>query len=138
MPRAFTDSESASSASSSNSRRGWLGFGRISSVGISRRPVSSRALVERIAARPRPIPRWAPPSPFAAGSATCSHLLGKLQIGHRAGAPRIVADDGQAVAGCFADANVARDHGVEDELGEVLTHLALDVLREPGAAVVHR
>src|SRR5690348_1831793 len=120
MPRAFTDSASASSASSSKSRRGWLGLGRISSVGISRSPVSSRALVERIAARPRPIPRGPPPSPFAAwGSATRRHLLRELQVGHGARAAGVVADDGETVARGLADADVPRDHRIEYEFGEV-------------------
>ena len=38
----------------------------------------------------------------------------------------------------LAEADVARDHGVEDELREVLAHLALDVARQARAAVVHR
>src|SRR3954454_21873669 len=153
MPRAFTDSASATSASSSNSRRGWFGFGRISSVGISRRPVSSRELVERIAARPRPMPRappaplvlpaplpalpGPPPRPFAV-SATCSHLLRELQVGHRPRAARVVADHGKAVARGLPDADVTGDDGVEDELREVLPNLALDVLGEAGTTVVHR
>ena len=33
--------------------------------------------------------------------------------------------------------HVARDDGVEDELGEVLAQVALDVARQPRAAVVH-
>src|SRR3954468_10806543 len=124
MPRAFTDSARARSASSSNSRRGWLGLGRIRSVGISRRPVSSRALVERIAARPRPMPRGPPPPrPFAV-SATCCHLFRELQVGHGAGAARVVADYGEAIARRLAHADVARDHGVEYEFGEVLANLA--------------
>ena len=41
-------------------------------------------------------------------------------------------------AGRLAQADVARDDGVEHELREVLAHLPLDVAREPGAAVVHR
>src|SRR3954451_12060607 len=108
----------------------------MSSVGISRRPVSSRELVERIAASPRPIPRPAVPapmpglpdplSPFAV-SATCSHLFRELQVGHGTRAARIVADDREAVARSLADADVARDHRVEDKLGEVLSYLALDV-----------
>src|SRR4051812_22511956 len=130
MPRALTDSARASSASSSNSRRGWLGLGRISSVAISRRPVSSRALVERIAASPRPIPR-PPPSPLAV-SATCSHLFRKLQVGHGARAARVVADDGESVARRLAHADVAGDDGVEYEFGEVLADLPLDVLGEAG------
>src|SRR3954466_4115265 len=155
MPRAFTDSARASRASSSNSRRGWFGLGRISSVGISRRPVSARELVERIAARPRPIPRAAPPlvppvalvpRPDRAGvpprplavSATCSHLLRELEVGHGARAARVVADHGEAVARGLADADVTGDHGIEDELGEVLSDLALDVLREARSTVVHR
>src|SRR4051812_30365421 len=146
MPRALTDSASAMRASSSNSRRGWFGLGRISSVGISRRPVSSRELVERIAASPRPMPRPpipaplparpVPPTPLAV-SATCSHLLGELQVGHGARAARVVADYGEAIARGLPEADVARDHRVEDELGEVLPDLALDVLGKPRAPVVH-
>src|SRR5436305_14902876 len=115
MPRALTDSARARSASSSNSRRGWFGLGRISSVGISRRPVSSRELVERIAAKPRPMPGPGgpapmpglpgPPRPFAV-SATCSHLLRELQVGHGARAARVVADDREAIARGLADADV--------------------------------
>ena len=37
----------------------------------------------------------------------------------------------------LAEAHVARDHGVEDELREVLADLALDVARQAGAPVVH-
>src|SRR3954469_22445988 len=135
MPRALTDSERASRASSSNSRRGWLGLGRISSLAISLRPDSSRALVERIAARPRPIPR-PPPSPFAV-SATCSHLFRKLQVGHGARAARVVADDGEAVARRLAHADVAGNDGVEYDFGEVLADLTLEVLREAGEPVLH-
>src|SRR5215210_5171105 len=135
MPRALTDSASASRASSSNSRRGWLGFGRMSSVGMSRRPVCSVALVERIAASPRPMPRPPPPRPFA-DSATCSHLLCEFQVCHGARASWVVADNRQAIAWRFADAHVARYHRVEDEFREVLPHLALDVLGEAGSTVV--
>ena len=37
----------------------------------------------------------------------------------------------------LAEAHAARDHGVEDELREVLAHLALDVARQACAPVVH-
>src|SRR4051812_19255961 len=154
MPRALIDSARARSASSSNSLRGWFGLGRISSVGISRSPVSSRELVERIAARPRPMPRapvaapmpvlfgapaapGPPPRPFAV-SATCCHLLRKLQVGHGARAARVVAYHWEAVAWGLAHTDVTRDHGVEDKLGEVLADLSFDVLSEPRAPVVHR
>ena len=72
-----------------------------------------------------------------AGLATGGHLLGQGEVGLRPGAVRVVMDHGAAEARRLADADVARDHGVEDELGEVLAHLALDVLRQAGAAVVH-
>ena len=48
-----------------------------------------------------------------------------------------MAGDGQAEARRLPHPDVARDNGIEDELGEVLAHLPLDVLREPGATVVH-
>src|SRR5947207_8800356 len=104
---------------------------------MSRRPLSSRELVERIASRPRPIPRGPPPRPFAAGSATCSHLLRELQVGHGSRAARVMAGDGKAVAGGFPDAHIPGDNRLEYELREVLADLALDVLSEPRAPVVH-
>src|SRR5436189_1232271 len=104
---------------------------------MSRRPLSSRELVERIASRPRPIPRGPPPRPFAAGSATCGHLLRELQVGHGARAARVVAGDGKAVARSFPDADVPGDNRLEYELRKVLADLALDVLGEAGAPVVH-
>ena len=42
------------------------------------------------------------------------------------------------VARRLAEPDVARDHRVEDERGEVLADLALDVLGELRARVVHR
>ena len=39
---------------------------------------------------------------------------------------------------CFADAHISRDHRVEHQVREVLADLALHVLGEAGAGVVHR
>src|SRR5207248_8614471 len=86
------------------------------------------------AARPRPIPRW-PVLPPA--SATCGHLLRKLQIRQRATAARVVPRDRQPKARRLADPYVTRNHRVEHELGEMLADLAFHVLREPGPAIVH-
>src|SRR5256885_10956129 len=130
-PFASIDSASASSDSPLNSLRGWSGFGRISSTGIWRRPGSAssgREFPGRIAARPRPMPR---------DSATGGHLLCEFEIRERAGTLRVVQRDRHAVARGFADADVAGDDRVEDELGEVLTQLALDVGCQARATVVH-
>ena len=51
---------------------------------------------------------------------------------------RVVVDDGDAVARRLAEADVARDHGVEHQRREVRADLALDVLGELRARVVHR
>ena len=51
---------------------------------------------------------------------------------------RVVVDHGAAEARRLADADVARDHRVEDEIREVLANLALDVARQARAPVVHR
>src|SRR3954447_22159206 len=111
-PRSRTDSERARSASWSKLCRGWRGFGAIRSTGRRRRsgvaPLPSGGIVdERIAARTRPIPRWA--------LATRSHLLGELEVGLRARAVRVVMDDRNPVTRSLAQAYVARDHGVEHE-----------------------
>src|SRR3954467_8528857 len=105
------ESARASRAGSSKCRRGWLGLGRISSSGMSRRPAAwSRPAVGMMAARPRPRPER------LAASATGGHLLRKLEIGHRARATRVVAGDREPVARRLAHADVARDDRVEDEL----------------------
>src|SRR5215203_2715972 len=98
----------------------------MSSSGISRSsgcgsaPAAAGTVGERIADRPRPMPRGR--------SATGGHLLGELEVGLRAGAVWVVVDDGTPEARRFAEAHVAGDHRVEDERREVLADLALDVL----------
>src|SRR3954464_2842766 len=126
-PRSRTDSERPRSASWSNVCRGWRGFGAIRSTGRRRSSgvaaLPSAGIVgERIAARPRPIPRLA--------LATCGHLLGELEVGLRARAVRVVMDDRDPIARSLPQAHVARDHGVEHERREVRADLALDILRE--------
>src|SRR5207302_10177958 len=116
--------------SSSNTPRGWFGLGSIMSTGIGRSSwSSSRGATDRIAARPRPIP--------FGRSATGGDLLCQLEVCVGARAVRVVVDDRLAEAGGLADADVARDHRVEHQFGKMLPHLALDVLRQAGAAVVH-
>src|SRR5439155_24499433 len=133
-PRSASEPARPCSASSSKRLRGCAGFGLIRSTGSSRSsgagsaPASAGLDTLRIAARPRPIPR----------SATAGDLLGEFEVGVGPGAVRVVVDDGAPEARRLADAHVARDHGVEDELREVLAHLALDIAREPRAPVVHR
>src|SRR5204862_5497754 len=111
------------------------GFGEIRSTGMARSsasrasPSASGAEDARIADRPRPMPR--------VGSATGGHLLCQLEVGLRAGAMRVVMDDRTAEARCLAEPHVARNHRLEDERREMLAHLALDVLRELRARVVH-
>src|SRR3954452_4368550 len=85
---------------------------------------------ERIAARPRPMPRGR--------SATGGHLLRELEVGLRAGAVRVVMNDWPPEARRLAEPDVPRDDGVEDERGEVLADLTLHALRELRASVVHR
>ena len=51
---------------------------------------------------------------------------------------RVVVDHRSPEAGRLADPHVARDHGLEHQAVEVLADLALDVLRQAGAPVVHR
>src|SRR4051812_17054054 len=117
-PRSWTDSASACSAPWSNWRRGWPLLGLMRSTGSSRSSAvapslpTSGAETERIAARPRPIPR----------SATGGDLLGQLEVGVGARGVRVVVDHGAAVARRLTDPDVAGDHGVEDQLGEVLAH----------------
>src|SRR3954469_2594731 len=115
-PRSRTDSERPRSASWSKDWRGWRGFGAIRSTGRRRSSgvasLPSGGIVgERIAARPRPIPRVV--------LATGGHLLGELEVRLGAGAMGIVVDDGDAVARRLAQAHVAGDHGVEHERREV-------------------
>src|SRR3954451_22081931 len=130
-PRSCTDLASACSAASSKCRRGWSLLGLMSSTARSRRSgvapscPGSGAETERIAASPRPMPR----------SATGRALLGQLEVGVRARGVRVMVDHRAAVARRLADPDVARDDRVEDELGEVLAHLALDVARQSRAAV---
>src|SRR5947209_19519999 len=112
------ESARPTSASASKSRRGWSGFGATRSTGISRRPVSSRPPVERIAARPRPIP-GVPLVPVFA-SATSGDLLSELQIGDRAGRARSVAGDRDTVARRLADADGTGDDRIEDQIGETV------------------
>src|SRR4051794_40419572 len=133
-PRSASEAASPCSASSSKRLRGWAGFGLTSSTGSSRSSGGGAAAPSagldtlRIAARPRPIPR----------SATAGDLLGEFEVGVRPGAVRVVVDDRAPEARRLADAHVAWDHGVEDERGEVLAHLALDVARQARAPIVHR
>ena len=91
------------------------GSATISSTGSSRSSSRRRCArgvdTDRIAPRPLPIPGF--------GLATGGHLLGQLEIGLRAGAVRVVVRDRQPIARRLSDAHVARNHGVEDELGEV-------------------
>src|SRR4051795_6562838 len=117
-PRALTDSDNPTRASSSKSPRGWRGFGSTSSTGTSRSPLSSRAFDDgRIADRPRPIPRLDPVSP------TSGHLLGQLEVRGRSRAMRIVPGYGKPEARSLAHSHVARDHRIENEVGEVLPDL---------------
>ena len=140
-PRTRIDSASSASRASSNVRRGCRGLGWISSTGISRRPCSCSVLRGRIAARPRPMPR-------GRGSAAR-----RMQFGLRHGRPppSRAADmrpsprcagacrvTGHAEARRLPHAHVARDDGLEDELGEVLADLPFNITGKPRAAVVHR
>ena len=90
------------------------GSASISSTGSSRssasRSPSRSGADDRIAASPRPMPR--------VRSATRRHLLGQLEVCVRARAVRIVVDDRPAEARRLAEPHVARDDGVEDELGK--------------------
>src|SRR5437763_9035564 len=88
---------------------------------------SSRGATDRIAARPRPIP--------FGRSATGGHLLCQLEVRVGPGAVGVVVDDRLPEARRLANSNVARDHRVEHQLGEVLAHLALDVLGQASTAV---
>ena len=65
-------------------------------------------------------------------------LDGRLAIRDGAGRLPIVGDDGLPEARRLGDAHGPRDDGVEHLLREVLAHLFGDLLREAGAAVVHR
>src|SRR5690348_9447604 len=116
-PRSFTDSDSASRDSSSKTRRGWRAFGAIRSTGSLRSsaPGAVPSVGARIAASPRPMPRGR--------SATRGHLLGEREVGLGPGAVGVVVDDGNAVARRLAQADVARDDGVEHEGREVRTDL---------------
>ena len=82
-------SASATSATSSKAWRGWRGFLAISSTGTRRRSACASApgspVGDRIAARPRPMPRLR--------SATGGDLLRQLEVRLRPGAVRIVMDD---------------------------------------------
>src|SRR5947209_1415900 len=103
----------------------------MSSIGIWRSSSwSSRGTTAMIAARPRPMP--------FCRSATGGDLLGQLEVGIGPGAVRVVVDHRDAEAGRLADAHVAGDDGVEDQLGEMLADLTLDVLGQARAPVVHR
>src|SRR3954453_2262369 len=99
-------------------------------------------VTERIAARPRPIPRDR--SAMRAGSGRGARgragdeLLGELEVGVGARAVRVVVDDRPPEARGLTDTDVPRDDRAEDEVGEVAAHLRLDVLREPGAPVLDR
>ena len=92
-------------APGSNVVRGWLGFGRIISTGISRNCGASCAGSGRIAARPRPMPRR---------SATGDDLFGERQIGLGADRRRRVLADRQAEARRLGETDAARDDGGQD------------------------
>jgi hypothetical protein len=49
-----------------------------------------------------------------------------------------MVDHWEAEARGLGDPDAARDHGPEHQVGEVVSELALDIVREPGALVVHR
>ena len=66
------------------------------------------------------------------------HLVGQGAVGARARRLRIVLGDRDAVARRLGDPDAARHHRLEHPRGQVLAQLALDVLREAGAVVVHR
>ena len=122
------------------------GSGRSGRAGSRAGPSSSLAPRGRIAARPRPMPAGLGIVRRQVRSIRLATALSHVRRPpSRARGTRrepalcgCVLDDRDAVARRLAEPDVARDDGVEDELREVLAHLALDVLRQPRAPVVHR
>src|SRR5918994_3586496 len=76
--------------------------------------------------------------PTRALLATFRDLLRELAVRVRAHRVRRVLDQRPAVTRRLGDADAARDHGPEHEIGKVLAKLMLDVVSEPGALVGHR
>src|SRR5262245_46677752 len=113
MPRSRIESARACSGSSSKRRRGCLGLGVISPTGSWRSSssagvpgasavavdASGGVLTERIADRPRPIPRLTPALGRAGSLGTGGDFLGQLEVRVGADAVRVVVDDRAPVAG---------------------------------------
>src|SRR3954451_15145325 len=115
-PDASIEAARAARASSSKRVRGWSGFGSIASTGSSRSSPESSAISGRIAASPRPMPRF---------SATADQLLRKALVGGRAAGGGSMLDHWLAVAWGLGDPHAAGDDGLEDLPREVLAKLAL-------------
>jgi len=81
--------------------------------------------------------RGPPPGEVPGQLANRCDLTRQGHVGVRAHAEGIVQRYRHAEAGRLADADVAWDHGVEDEPREVLAYVALDVATEARAVVVH-
>ena len=64
------------------------------------------------------------------------HFPGKVEIVGGAVAHDVVQDDGLAVRGGFAQADVALDHGVEHQLAEMLAQLLKKL--DPGSDEFNR
>ena len=65
-------------------------------------------------------------------------LRGEREVRFGAAGARVVGHGGQAVAGRFGEAHVARDHRAVDLVLEELAHVARHLLAEVRALVVHR
>ena len=78
------------------------------------------------------------PDALAAAARVRATLAGERDVGVAAGAVGVVQGHRHAEARRLAEADVARDHGVEDEPREVLADVALDVAAQARARVVHR
>src|SRR3982751_519637 len=103
---------------------------------ISRRdscPVSGDDISSGVEANSAPRPRPRPRCLFM-----LEHLSCELQVGQGAAGAKVVEHDRPSVAWRFGQANVARDHGVEDFAWKITMHLLADLLRDACSTVEHR
>src|SRR5437763_9083308 len=145
------DCASSSSSCSSKWVRGCQGLGRIASTGISRRPALARGMS---APRPRPRPRsWAGliraysapragPHFEAKNSSTqesaLDELLGQIGIRARPARGRLVLEHRLAITRRFAQANAARDDGLEGAVWKMAAYFVDYLRRQPRSRVKHR
>lgn len=93
------------------------------------------AVARGVRSAPRPRPRA-----FFLGdcSVMIENLVSQLDVAFSALGPDVVGDDGFAVAWRLSQADVSRDHGIEDIRFKELAEFSRYLFGEIGAVVVHR